>query len=663
MRSRLMSPEQVLRDVFGYERFRGEQRAVIETALAGRDSLVLMPTGGGKSLCYQIPGARARGHRSRRLAADRAHGGPGRRAARARYRGGVPELEPERRTSSATWSSGCSAAQLDLLYVAPERLMQPQTQALLAAVPLSLIAIDEAHCVSQWGHDFRPEYLALGELADAFPGRAAHGAHGDRDAADARRDRRAARARGPGRLRRRLRPPEHPLFRCRPKTDPKRQLAQFLEGAPRRSRHRLLPARASASSRRPSGLRAQGFDALPYHAGLDAVDARRASTPLRHGRRPSSSSRRSRSAWVSTSPTCASSRISICRRASSPTTRRRAAPAATASRPTPGWSTASPTSCSCASSSRARTPTRCTSATSGTSSTRCSAGARSPTCRRCPLLAYFGDSREDRGRPGCGNCDNCLAPPATWDGTEAARKLLSAVYRTGQRFGAAHVVDVLLGTCDREGHAQRARQAVGVRYRHRALGAGLALGDSPAHRARLSAGRSRSLRRARADPESRGALRGEVAVQFREDPKETAPRKKARGATAQDALSEEDRALWDSLRECRRLIAAEHNVPPYVIFHDATLLQMVEHRPQNEAELLSSTASGRPSSSVTVRRSSTPCAPRTRKCERRGRTARRGVRSAAWHATCLIYSWTTTNGEHRHVSDQGHHDDRLRMHR
>jgi ATP-dependent DNA helicase RecQ len=201
-------------------------------------------------------------------------------------------------------------------------------------------------------------------------------------------------------------------------------------------------------------------------------------------------------------------------------------------------------------------------------------------CRRRPLLGYFGDSLDED----CGNCDNCLAPPATWDGTEAAQKLLSAVYRTGQRFGAAHVVDVLSGNATekvtRNGHDKLSVFDIGEEMKPQAWRSVI---RQLIVRGYLKVDHDRYGALA-LTAESRRLLRGEVSLSLREDPKEPVVRKKPRAA--REALSDEGHALWDALRECRRRIAAEHNVPPYVIFHDATLLQMVEERPESAEEML-----------------------------------------------------------------------------
>jgi ATP-dependent DNA helicase RecQ len=200
-------------------------------------------------------------------------------------------------------------------------------------------------------------------------------------------------------------------------------------------------------------------------------------------------------------------------------------------------------------------------------------------CRRRPLLEYFGEQRD----AACGNCDNCLEPPATWDGTEPARKLLSAVYRTGQNFGAAHVIDVLLGN---------ATEKV-ARHRHERLSV-FGIGTE------LTATGWRSLLRqllvggyVRVDYEgygalmltaaSRAVLRGETTLRVRADT-ETAPSRRKARSTAN--IGPADERLWEALRECRRQLAAEHNVPPYVVFHDATLREMIAERPSDHAALL-----------------------------------------------------------------------------
>jgi ATP-dependent DNA helicase RecQ len=201
-------------------------------------------------------------------------------------------------------------------------------------------------------------------------------------------------------------------------------------------------------------------------------------------------------------------------------------------------------------------------------------------CRRRPLLAYFGDAQVEE----CGNCDGCLTPASTWDGTEAAQKLLSAVYRSGQRFGAAHLVDVLLGKeTDKvlqHGHDQLSVFGIGK--------------DLPATTWRSVARQLIVAGYLRADAArfgalvltetSRGVLRGETPLQFREDPKR--PVVTSRRTATERIVAEKDLDLWEALRTCRQTVASEHNVPAYVIFHDKTLHEMLAYRPQTAAEML-----------------------------------------------------------------------------
>jgi ATP-dependent DNA helicase RecQ len=203
-------------------------------------------------------------------------------------------------------------------------------------------------------------------------------------------------------------------------------------------------------------------------------------------------------------------------------------------------------------------------------------------CRRRPLLAYFGDDVRDD----CGNCDGCLTPAATWDGTEDAQKFLSAVYRTGQRFGAAHVIDVLLGKA-----TEKAEQNGHTGLSVFGIGAGR---DAKSWRSIVRQLIVGNVLRADADrygalvltEDARPLLRGETSIRFREEPKTATRSSGASTSTASASLRSEDQPLWEALRACRQRLASEHGVPPYVIFHDRTLLEMVDQRPRNDAEML-----------------------------------------------------------------------------
>jgi ATP-dependent DNA helicase RecQ len=568
---------EILRSVFGYDAFRGSQQAIIAAATAGRDVLVLMPTGGGKSLCYQIPALLRPGLglvvsplialMEDQVGALRELG-----VAAAFLNSSLSRAEQSRVLADLR------AERLKLLYVAPERLLQEQTQALLKDLPISVIAVDEAHCVSQWGHDFRQEYLALNQLKDWFPGvpRMALTATATRPT----RDEIVARLE--------LDRPEvfvssfdRPNIRyfVQTKSDARRQLRQFLEGHRGEAGIVYCLARNKTESI-AAWLCDQGFDALPYHAGLPAE------TRAAHQRR-----------FLADDAVIIVATIAFGMGIDKPDVRfvahldlpksvesyyQETGRAGRDGEPADAWMVYGLQDVvqlrqlvdqSEADEQHKRRERAKLDALLG--------WCEVTECRRRPLLAYFG---EDSGVAACGNCDNCLTPPKTWDGTEAARKLLSAVYRTGQTFGAAHVIDVLLGN---------ATEKVS-RHRHERLSVFGIGADLPASTWRSLLRQLLVRGHLRVDHDGFGALvltddsrpllRGEASLAVREDVKEAAPRKKQKQAAAD--VAPEDRDLWDALRECRRALAAEHNVPPYVIFHDATLREMLARRPADRAALL-----------------------------------------------------------------------------
>jgi ATP-dependent DNA helicase RecQ len=566
----------ILQDVFGYADFRGPQLAAIEAARSGRDSLVLMPTGGGKSLCYQIPALLGDGVglvvsplialMQDQVAALREVG------VAAEFLNSSLSHEEQRAVIQ-----DLRAGKLKLLYVAPERLLQPYTRELLRELPVSIIAIDEAHCVSQWGHDFRHDYLQLHELAELFPGV-------PRMALTA-----TATALTRAEIVERLKLDDAEVFVSgfdRPniryhvasKTDARRQLLKFV------AEHRDEAGIVYCLSRKKTEstaewLTTQGFTALPYHAGLSAE------TRAQHQQR-----------FLQEDAVIVVATIAFGMGIDKPDVRfvahvdlpkslesyyQETGRAGRDGEPAEAWMIyglqdvvrlrqmidESP-----AGEERKRHDVQKLDALLG--------WCEVTSCRRKPLLAYFGDD----SNANCGNCDNCLDPPVTWDGSEAARKLLSAVYRTGQVFGAAHIVDVLLGNetdkVIQHGHARLSVFGIGA--------------DLAAQTWRSIVRQLMVQGHLKADARgfgglmltqlSRPLLRGEVGVQFREDRKAPALTKKPRRAVG--AISAEDAELWEALRECRKRLASEHNVPPYVIFHDATLMQMMEFRPNSANALL-----------------------------------------------------------------------------
>jgi ATP-dependent DNA helicase RecQ len=571
------TPEHILQQVFGYRDFRGQQHEIIEATIQGRDALVIMPTGGGKSLCYQIPALVREGtglvvSPLIALMQDQVT---------ALHELGI---EAGFLNSNQTPDEQDLVKQklrcgdLQLLYMAPEGLNTERTRALLRDVPLSVIAIDEAHCVSQWGHDFRHDYLGLGELKSLFPGvpRLALTA----TATSRVREEIISRLEldAPGRY---VAPFDRPNIRyhVKPKLDPRRQLIDFLKA------HRGEAGIVYCLSRKKTEstaewLQNEGFEALPYHAGLDR-DVRR-----EHQRR-----------FLVDDSVVIVATIAFGMGIDKPDVRfvvhldlpksieayyQETGRAGRDGEPAEAWMVYGLQDVvrlrqmldqSEADEEYKRYERYKLDALLG--------WCEAPRCRRRALLEYFGDALDND----CSNCDSCLEPSALWDGLEAARKLLSAVYRTGQRFGAAHVVDVLVGKATEKA----------LQYQHDELSV-FGIGSE------FSAQKWRSVVRQlivmgylRADADrygalvltasSRAVLRGETPVSLREDPaKPGTHRSRTPQATE---IRPEDAGLWEALRACRSDLADEQGVPAYVIFHDKTLQDMLERRPSNEAELLS----------------------------------------------------------------------------
>ena len=571
-----LSPQKVLEDVFGYPEFRGEQQSIIEATLQGRDSLVIMPTGGGKSLCYQIPAMLREGTglvvsplialMQDQVTALRELG------IEAEFLNSSQSPD-ERREVMTKLRQG----RLQLLYVAPERLVTEHTKSMLRDIPLSIIAIDEAHCVSQWGHDFRSDYLGLGDLGALFPGvpRMAVTA----TATDKTRAEIVARLE--------LHDPEifvapfdrpNISYAVQVKTDARGQLLKFLQT------HRGAAGIVYCLSRKKtestaSWLCAQGFEALPYHAGLAA------------GVRAENQRR-----FLAEDGLVIVATIAFGMGIDKPDVRfvahldlpksiesyyQETGRGGRDGEPADAWMVYGLQDVvrlrqmldeSQADDEYKRFESFKLDALLG--------WCEVTGCRRRPLLAYFGDSQDED----CGNCDGCLTPASTWDGTEAAQKLLSAVYRSGQRFGAAHLVDVLLGKeTDKvlqHGHDQLSVFGIGK--------------DLPSTTWRSVARQLIVAGHLRSDAArygalvltdtSRGVLRGATPLQFREDPKR--PVVASRKAARDRVVADEDVSLWEALRACRQSLASEHNVPAYVIFHDKTLHEMLTYRPQTAAEML-----------------------------------------------------------------------------
>ena len=567
----------VLTDVYGYVAFRGHQAEVIDAALRGRDTLVLQPTGGGKSLCYQIPAILQEGTAivvsplialmQDQVAALEQLG------VSAAFLNSTLDSDQQARVLREL-----HAGKLKLLYVAPERLMQPQTLERLKSLTVSLIAVDEAHCVSQWGHDFREDYLSLGQLGGHFPGvpRMALTATATADARDdivERLELSNAERYVAGFDRPNIR------YRVQGKQDAKRQLGDFLATQRGQSGIVYCMSRKKTEST-AQWLRDTGFDALPYHAGLDAE------TRAEHQARFLRDDGVVMVATIAFGMGIDKPDVRFVAHLDLPKSMeayyQETGRAGRDGLPAEAWMVyglqdvvrlRQMVDTSEADEAHKRRERTKLDALLG--------WCEVTDCRRRSLLAYFGDSLDDD----CGNCDLCLTPPEVFDATEVARKLLSAVYRTGQRFGAVHVIDVLLGKDNEKirqhGHSELSVHGIGAELKQeqwrsvlrQLLVQGFLSVDTAGYGALQLAEKSRPL------------LRGEIELSLRRD---LLAARKANTARSRKVTSvnDEDQALWEALRACRKSLAESNNVPPYVIFHDATLFEMAASKPTTPEALL-----------------------------------------------------------------------------
>ncbi|MCC5865249.1 MAG: DNA helicase RecQ [Wenzhouxiangella sp.] len=573
----------VLRQVFGYERFRGRQAEIIDAVTAGRNALVLMPTGGGKSLCYQIPALLRPGTAvvvSPLIALMRDQ-------VEALRHNGVAAAVLNSSLDAATryqTEQRLLAGELDLVYMAPESLLRDATLRWLERINLSLFAIDEAHCVSQWGHDFRPEYLQLAALAERFP-------KVPRIALTATADERTR-----AEIRHRLLADGCELFidsfdrpniryRVGLKNNARQQLLDFIQREHPGHSGIVYCFSRKRCEETAAWLHGKGLKALPYHAGLDS-DTRQA-----HQDR-----------FIREDGLIICATIAFGMGIDKPDVRfvahldlpksmeayyQETGRAGRDGLPADAWMVYGLSDIMqirqlLANSTAPEAQQRLERERLEALLAYCEEAG----CRRPALLNYF-----DEAHPGqCGNCDNCLNPPDTWDATEAARKALSCVYRTGQRFGAGHVVDVLMGSeTDRIailGHDAISTFGIGSdtdkKTWHSVIRQLLAHGylqPDPEGHGGLQLG-----------PDCRELLRGETSLTLRRDV--IAPKRRTRSTAAKIDVDTSSPG-WQALREWRLITAQEENVPPYVIFHDATLAAILDARPETLAELAGISGVGR----------------------------------------------------------------------
>ena len=579
--SRYATAREALHTVFGYDEFRGDQAAIVEQVIAGGDAVVLMPTGGGKSITYQVPALVREGTglvisplialMHDQVDALRANG------VKAAYLNSTQAID-ERREVERAYVDG----ELDLIYVAPERLSNAQTTALLQRGSLSVIAIDEAHCVSQWGHDFRPDYLTLGDLGERFPGVPRMALTATATAATHKEITERLHLEGAAHFVASFDRPNI-QYRIVPKVDPRKQLVQFIRSQPEGAAGIVYALSRKSVEQTATSLAAQGFDALPYHAGLPAEV--RAANQARFLREDGV-------VMVAT--------IAFGMGIDKPDVRfvahidlpksvegyyQETGRAGRDGEPSVAWMAYGLGDVVQQRRLIDQSPgDRTFKMRMGQHLDAMLALCETVECRRQNLLGYFGQESQP-----CGNCDTCLENTETFDGLVPAQKLLSTIVRLkrerNQAFGAGHLIDILRGASTerirQQGHEKLATYGIGndlsdqdwrsVVRQLLARGILVAQGDYGT----LAPGE-----------QAAGVLRGETAVPLRKDtigrPTSSG---RARKASAADALDAGDRGLFEALRTWRAETAREQGVPAYIVFGDATLRALAEHRPASLADL------------------------------------------------------------------------------
>ena len=569
----------ILRDVFGFSSFRGRQEEAIDHVLEGRDTFVLAPTGGGKSLCYQLPGVVLEGTAvvvSPLIALmDDQVQALVQMGVRAQALHSNLEWEEVRALEAQLERGEC-----DLLYVSPERAVTPRFLSMMERQQISLFAVDEAHCVSQWGHDFRPEYLALKELWQVAP-------HAPRIALTATADARTQSdiierlpLRQPSVVRSSFDRPNI-TYHVTVKDNAGSQLLDFLNTHHQGDSGIVYVQTRARTEKFAEYLKQAGWKAMAYHAGLEPE------VRTQVGRAFVREENVVVVATVAFGMGIDKSNVRFVAHLDMPKSLegyyQETGRAGRDGLPANAWM---------AYGLQDVVGLRTLAATStapleikkreAVKLQQMLGYCETAHCRRQQLLAYFDESMEG----GCGRCDNCLTPPSTWDATVPAQKLLSCCFRTGQRFGAGYLIDVLTGKSSPRINEQRHQQlsvfGIGSDMSPKAwtavvrqLVAGHHLTPCPDGHGGLQLG-----------PEATSLLKGETRFEVRLDKSERKSKKAATVKPGRDTSwsSPQEQALWDELRALRLKLAREQEIPPYMIFHDSTLRDIVLEHPTSLEE-------------------------------------------------------------------------------
>jgi len=573
----MLSPIEILQQTFGYNDFRPPQDEIINQLINKQDCLVIMPTGGGKSLCFQIPALTMPGMAVVispliALMQDQVTSLQ-QLGIQAAYINSSLSISEANQVEQQV-----SNNQLDILYIAPERILQQRTINLLNQAQIALFAIDEAHCVSQWGHDFRPDYVKLEQLPELFP-------HIPRVALTATADNHTQKEII---LRLKLEQAKHFIcgfdrpnihYRIQLKQNPKQQLLQFIKQEYPNDTGIVYCMSRKRVDTTAQWLQQQGFKALAYHAGMSTQQRQQNQQAflqqeniimvatiafgmgidkpdvrfVAHLDLPKSiesyyqeTGRAGRdgldaTAWM----VYGLQDIILLRQMASDST--------------------APDFIKQVEYQRLEALLGLCEATS---------------CRRNIILNYFGETQQVP----CGNCDICLQPVETWDATIVAQKALSCVYRSEQRFGVNHLIDILLGNSNdkvhRFGHQHISTFGIGLelnqgqwRSVYRQL---IALGMLSADMNNYGA--------LKLTEKSRQVLKGELDILLRKDLKHKPTTNQTRKPFNKSLIEDSNKELWEALRSCRSQIAKEQKIAPFMVFHDATLMEMIDLRPQNKQQ-------------------------------------------------------------------------------